>query len=377
MSTQSPLHEVHAELGASFTDFAGWSMPVRYSSELAEHKAVREAAGLFDLSHMGEIEVRGPEAALALDYAMIGNLSGVKVGRARYTMLCHSTGGVLDDLVVYRLAEQRFLVVANAGNAAVVAAELRDRADGFSAEVDDRSAEFALIAVQGPRSPEIVSSVLDSIELDGGLPDLKYYAAAPAVVRGHELLLARTGYTGEDGFELYVPPAEAADVWRLLTEAGQSHGLLPAGLACRDTLRLEAGMPLYGNELTVRLTPFEAGLGRLVKFEKPGDFVGRSALEKHRDDLAGGPSERVLIGLRGNGRRAPRHGYRILNGSGEDATEIGEVTSGALSPTLGYPVAMAYVDSAHREPGGTLYVDIRGRFEPVEVVSPPFYKRSA
>lgn len=377
MSIQSPLHEVHAELGASFTDFAGWSMPVRYSSELAEHRAVREAAGLFDLSHMGEIEVRGPEAALALDHAMVGNLSGVKVGRARYTMLCHSTGGVLDDLVVYRLAEQRFLVVANAGNVAVVAAELRDRADGFSADVDDRSAEFALIAVQGPRAPEIVGSVLDGIELDGGLPALKYYASAPAVVRGHELLLARTGYTGEDGFELYVPPAEAAGVWRILTEAGQPHGLLPAGLACRDTLRLEAGMPLYGNELTVRLTPFEAGLGRLVKFEKPGDFVGRVALEKHRDDLAEKPGERVLIGLKGSGRRAPRHGYRVLDGSGAHAREIGEVTSGALSPTLGYPIAMAYVDPAHREPGGTLYVDIRGRVEPVEVVAPPFYQRSA
>ncbi|SFO90085.1 aminomethyltransferase [Amycolatopsis arida] len=368
MTRQSPLHEVHAALDASFTDFAGWSMPLRYRSELAEHKAVREAAGIFDLSHMGELEVRGPEAAGALDHALVGNLSGVKPGRARYTMLCHDTGGVLDDLVVYRLAEDRYLVVANASNTAVVASELRDRAHGYSAEVVDSSADTALIAVQGPRAAEIVGGVLDSVELEGGLPALKYYASTPAVVRGHELLLARTGYTGEDGFELFVPAAEAADVWRVLTEAGEPHGLRPAGLASRDTLRLEAGMPLYGNELTVRTTPFDAGLGRVVKFDKPGDFVGRAALEKRRDE----PDRRVLVGLRGAGRRAPRHGYRVLDGE----REVGEVTSGALSPTLGHPIAMAYVNAGLREPGTALSVDVRGRTEPVEVVALPFYSRA-
>ncbi|WP_158887710.1 glycine cleavage system aminomethyltransferase GcvT [Amycolatopsis anabasis] len=363
MSKQSPLHEVHTELGALFTDFAGWSMPVRYSSELAEHKAVREAAGLFDLSHMAEIEVTGSEAALALDHALVGNLSKLKAGRARYTMLCHSSGGVLDDLVVYRLAEEKFLVVANAGNAAVVAVELRDRADGFTAEVTDRSAEFALIAVQGPKSAEIVGSVTDA-----DLTELKYYASVPAIVKGHHVLLARTGYTGEDGFELYVPAAEAAEVWAVLTEAGQPHGLVPAGLACRDTLRLEAGMPLYGNELSVKLTPFEANLGRVVKFDKLGDFVGKAALAGHRD----AERERVLVGLKGTGRRAPRHGYKVLH----SGAEVGEITSGALSPTLGYPIAMAYVPPALSEPGTTLSVDIRGRVEQVEVVALPFYKRS-
>ncbi|WP_020666671.1 glycine cleavage system aminomethyltransferase GcvT [Amycolatopsis nigrescens] len=363
MSTLSPLNDVHAELGATFTDFAGWSMPVRYGSELAEHKAVREAAGLFDLSHMAEIEVSGPEAALALDHALVGNLSSVKVGRARYSMLCRANGGVLDDLVVYRLEDRKFLVVANAGNAAVVAVELRDRADGYSAEVLDRSADTALIAVQGPHSAAIVTEVTGA-----DLTELKYYASMPAVVRGHEVLLARTGYTGEDGFELYVPAAEAPDVWRILTEAGAPHGLLPAGLACRDTLRLEAGMPLYGNELSIEQTPFEANLGRVVKFEKPGDFVGRAALAEHRDAAR----ERVLVGLKGTGRRAPRHGYRVLAGE----TEVGEVTSGALSPTLGYPIAMAYVPPALSEPGTSLSVDIRGRVEPVEVVATPFYKRT-
>ncbi|MEY7974009.1 glycine cleavage system aminomethyltransferase GcvT [Saccharomonospora xinjiangensis] len=367
----TPLHEVHAELGASFTEFAGWSMPVRYSSELAEHRAVREAAGQFDLSHMGEIEVTGAEAARALDYALIGNLSGVKVGRARYTMLCDTDGGVLDDLVVYRLAEERFLVVANAGNAALVSKELRERSEQFDATVTDVGDRTALIAVQGPASAAIVAEA-SGAELD----ELRYYASMRATVAGHEVLLARTGYTGEDGFELFVGTGDSADgsgdgtapavaVWRRLAEAGASHGLVPAGLACRDTLRLEAGMPLYGNELTAARTPFHANLGKVVKFDKPGDFVGRAALER-----AGEPDV-VLVGLRGEGRRAPRHGYRVLHGD----REVGEITSGALSPTLGHPIAMAYVTADVAEPGTALSVDIRGRTADVEVVSLPFYRR--
>jgi aminomethyltransferase len=362
MTKKSPLHEVHEGLRALFTDFAGWQMPVRYSSELAEHKAVREAAGLFDLSHMGEIEVAGPEAGQALDYSFIGNLDSVKVGRARYSMICAETGGVLDDLVTYRLEDEKFLVVANAGNAPLVARELTERVAHFDAEVRDRSAEFALIAVQGPKSAEIVGAVTDA-----DLGALKYYASVPANVKGHEILLARTGYTGEDGFELYVPATEAAEVWRILTEAGEPHGLLPAGLACRDTLRLEAGMPLYGNELSVDLTPFDARFDKMVKFEKP-DFVGKAALAERRD----AERERALVGLRGTGRRAPRHGYPVLDGE----SPVGEITSGALSPTLGYPIAMAYVPPALSEPGTELNVDIRGRVQPVEVVALPFYSRS-
>ncbi|MFD5095223.1 glycine cleavage system aminomethyltransferase GcvT [Amycolatopsis thailandensis] len=363
MSKETSLHGVHKGLGALFTDFAGWSMPIRYSSELAEHKAVRETAGLFDLSHMAEIEVTGPQAADTLDFALVGNLSGVKPGRARYTMICDENGGVLDDLVVYRLEDEKFLVVANAGNAAVVAEALAERVSGFDAVVDNKSEDVALIAVQGPKAVEILGAVTDA-----DLGALKYYASVPAVVKGHDVLLARTGYTGEDGFELYVPAGEAPAVWRILTEAGEPHGLLPAGLACRDTLRLEAGMPLYGNELSLQLSPFEAGLGRVVKFEKPNDFVGKAALE----ELSKKDVPRVRVGLKGAGRRAPRHGYTVLSGE----TEIGEVTSGALSPTLGYPIAMAYVDREHSEPGTELSVDIRGRIEPVEVVALPFYSRA-
>lgn len=363
MSTPSPLHDVHAELGASFTDFAGWAMPVRYDSELAEHHAVRQAAGLFDLSHMGEIEVTGPEAARALDHALVGNLSTVAVGRARYSMLCADDGGVLDDLVVYRLDEERYLVVANAANAEVAANALTERAAAFDAKVMNASADNALIAVQGPRSAEILRRLT---EADVG--SLKYYASMPATVAGIDLLLARTGYTGEDGFELYCAPAQASDLWRALLEAGRPHRLLPAGLACRDTLRLEAGMPLYGHELSTELTPFEAGLGRVVKFEKEADFVGRAALLARKES---GPRQ-VLVGLKGEGRRAPRAGYAVLDPAGE--TEIGQVTSGALSPTLGYPVAMAYVRPEHSEPGTPLFVDVRGKTTPVEVVALPFYR---
>jgi len=364
MSIPSPLHEVHKQLGASFTDFAGWSMPLRYGSELSEHRAVRDAAGLFDLSHMGEIELTGPEAARALDYAMVGNLSGVKVGRARYTVICDADGGVLDDLVVYRLGDDHYMVVANASNAEVVARELVARADGYLVEVADKSRDCALIAVQGPRSVDIVDTVCVA-----DLDSLPYYGSTPTRIAEHDVLLARTGYTGEDGFEVYADVAHATDVWAALFEAGQQYGLLPTGLACRDTLRLEAGMALYGNELTVDTNPFDAGLGRGVKFDKPADFVGRSALQAKRD--AGSTS--TLVGLSGTGRRAARHGYAVLS---EDGKEVGTVTSGALSPTLGHPIAMAYVAPELSEPGTTLAVDIRGTAAPVEVVKLPFYKRS-
>ncbi|PWW62691.1 glycine cleavage system aminomethyltransferase GcvT [Actinokineospora spheciospongiae] len=365
MSTPSPLHAVHEALGASFTDFAGWAMPLRYGSELAEHKAVRTAAGLFDLSHMGEIELTGPEAAAALDYALVGKLSAVKPGRARYTMICAESGGVLDDLVVYRLAEDRYLVVANASNAALVAAELVSRAAAFDVEVVDRSAQTALIAVQGPNSAAIVREVTGA-DLDA----LPYYAGVAATAAGHDVLLARTGYTGEDGFELYVDGALAPDVWRALSAAGEGRGLVPAGLACRDTLRLEAGMPLYGNELTAELTPFDAALGRVVKFDK-GDFVGRAALERRRDADV---EDKVLVGLVTTGKRAPRPGYAVLDAAGN---RVGTVTSGALSPTLGHPVALAYVPVAASAPGTALSVDVRGTALPVEVVELPFYQRPA
>jgi aminomethyltransferase len=351
------------------TSFAGWLMPLRYGSEIAEHRAVRGAAGLFDLSHMGEITVRGPGAGAALDYALTGHPSALKPGRARYTMICAPDGGILDDLIVYRLDETEFLVVANAANTGVVATAIRDRASGHAAQVQDRTEDYALIALQGPHAARILAP-LTSIPLD----DVRYYASQHAVVAGREVLLARTGYTGEDGFELFTAPADAEPMWSALAGAGGTDGLVPAGLAARDTLRLEAGMPLYGSELGTGVTPFDAGLGRVVVFDKPGDFVGRAALAAR----AQGAPQRVLAGLISGSRRVPRHGYGVL----WDGQPCGTITSGAPSPTLGVPIAMAYLDpdtarlAAEETTPSRLAVDVRGSAEPARITSLPFYRRS-
>ncbi|MFF1462459.1 glycine cleavage system aminomethyltransferase GcvT [Streptomyces sp. NPDC058330] len=360
------LDALHRSLGATMTDFAGWDMPLRYASERDEHNAVRTRAGLFDLSHMGEVGVTGPQAAAFLNHALVGNIATVGVGRARYTMIVAEDGGILDDLIVYRLGETEYMVVANAGNAQLVLDTLTERVAGFDAEVRDDRDAYALLAVQGPASPAVLKSVTDA-DLDG----LKYYAGLPGTVAGVPALIARTGYTGEDGFELFVAPEHAERLWKALTEAGAPHGLVPCGLSCRDTLRLEAGMPLYGHELTTALTPFEAGLGRVVKFEKEGDFVGREALRAAAERAETAPP-RKLVGLVARGRRVPRAGFAVVV-AGET---VGEVTSGAPSPTLGKPIAMAYVDAAHAAPGTEgVAVDIRGTHEPYEVVALPFYKR--
>jgi len=360
---ETPLRAAHEALGATLVDFAGWLMPLRYSSEKAEHTAVREKAGLFDLSHMGEIHVLGAQAAALLDHALVGYLSKVAVGRARYTMITDAEGGVLDDLIVYRLADEHYLVVANAANAGTVLAALTERAAGFDARIEDRSAETALIALQGPAAVEILAPLTDA-----DLDEIKYYAGYRHTVAGHPVLLARTGYTGEDGFELFVEPAsDAPAVWDAMLKAGEPHGLMPAGLSSRDTLRLEAGMPLYGQELGRDLTPFDAGQGRVVKFEKEGDFVGREALRRAADR----GRSRKLIGLVGRGRRPVRKGMPVLR----DGVEVGSVTSGAPSPTLGKPIAMAYVDAELDTSEGAFTVDVRGRSEEVDVVGLPFYKR--
>lgn len=367
---RTALFEEHRKLGAAFTDFGGWEMPLKYSSELAEHRAVRTGAGLFDLSHMGEISVSGPEAGEFLDYALVSRLSGVAVGRAKYSLICAPDGGIMDDLISYRLSADRYLVVPNAGNAAVVDRALTERAASFDATVEDRSADTSLIAVQGPSAEAILSGMVSAADRRI-VHGLKYYAACELDVSGVTVLLARTGYTGEDGFELFVPNAQAAALWENLLAAGSASDLQPAGLACRDSLRLEAGMPLYGQELTLETDPYAAGLGGVVALDKPGDFVGRAALEACRENYDAGAG-RVLVGLRGQGRRAARAHYPVLSG---DAT-VGEVTSGALSPTLGYPVALAYVERASATPGDSVFVDVRGKAEPFIVVKPPFYHRA-
>jgi aminomethyltransferase len=367
----TPLHDRHVSLGASFTDFGGWSMPVRYSSDLAEHHAVRTAAGIFDISHMAEFFVTGPGAGAFLDYALAGRLSALVDDQAKYSLVLDADGGIVDDVIVYRHGAERFLVVANAGNRDAVAEALTERAASFEVAIDDATDRIALIAVQGPSSQAILASTPEIADLAGSLDDLRYYRMSHArfTAPGAEPVpidIGRTGYTGEDGFELYVPAASAVAVWDALLRSGEPHGLVPAGLASRDTLRLEAGMPLYGHELTRDIVPAQAGLGRVVAVDKD-DFVGRAGLA-----AVVASDAPVLVGLVSEGKRAGRAGYPVL--SGDDV--VGEVTSGALSPTLGHPIAMAFVAPSVAEPGTELALDVRGTRIPATVTALPFYRRT-
>ncbi|HEX5451792.1 MAG TPA: glycine cleavage system aminomethyltransferase GcvT, partial [Candidatus Limnocylindrales bacterium] len=359
---ETALLAVHRALGARLIDFGGWLMPVQYTGILDEHRAVRERAGLFDLSHMGELFVEGDDAGDALAAALVTDPRSLAIGRAHYSMICAPDGGIIDDLIVYRLGAQRFMVVANAGNAAVVSDELAVRLGRSKAVLDDRSLATSLVAIQGPRAAEVLAS-----QTDVDLASLRYYSIAEGTVAGIPALVARTGYTGEDGFEIFVDWARGPAVWRALQDAGRKAGVVACGLGARDTLRLEAGMPLYGNELDRATNPYEAGLGRVVKLDKPGDFIGRGPLERvARDGIA-----KRLVGLRITGRGIARHGYPVHAGDGR----TGVVTSGTQSPTLGYPIAMAYVAPAAGEPGTILAVEIREARVEAEVVPLPFYRR--
>jgi aminomethyltransferase len=360
----TPLAPEHRALGARMVEFGGWEMPLSYSGIIEEHRAVRARAGLFDLSHMGELFVEGPEAAPALAYALTTNPTALAVGRAQYSMICYSSGGVLDDLIVYRLAEERFMIVANASNAPAVSDELAERIAGYRVVLDDRSLTTGLVAIQGPRSVDILQPLTD-VELAAQ----RYYSIAEGQVAGVPALIARTGYTGEDGFEVFSDVSQIVPVWRTMLASGRPNGLIPVGLGARDTLRLEAGMPLYGNELGPDSTPFEAGLGRVVKLDKEGDFVGRAALARA---FAEGPRKQ-LVGLVLRGRGIARHGYEVFAAG----ARVGTVTSGTMSPTLNEAIAMAYVPPSSAAAGTIVEVGVRDQKVPAEVVPLPFYKRPA
>jgi aminomethyltransferase len=360
---ETPLASRHEALHARMIEFSGWRMPVQYTSILEEHRAVRERAGLFDLSHMGELLVEGPEAGQALAAAVVTNPPALAIGRAHYSMICAADGGIIDDLIIYRLAEARFMVVANAGNAQTVSDALAERLEGARAVLDDQSLATGLAAIQGPRSVDVLRPLTD-VDLDA----LRYYAIAEGTVAGMPAQVARTGYTGEDGFEIFVETDRIGELWDVLLAAVHAVDGLPVGLGARDTLRLEAGMPLYGNELDRATTPFDAGLGRVVKLDKPADFIGRAALERAAAD---GPKKR-LVGLTIEGRGIARHGYPVH--AAERRT--GVVTSGTQSPTLGVPIAMAYVLPTDGEIGTSLDVEIRDARVPARVIPLPFYRRT-
>ena len=358
----TPLHDVHVELGARMVPFAGYEMPVQYTSILDEHRTVRSAVGLFDLSHMGEVEVSGPEALAFVRYAVVSDPGTLEPGQAQYSMLCTEEGGIIDDLILYRV-EDGYLMVCNASNREAVVAhlqQLQGRGD-FDATIEDRSDRTALLAPQGPRAAELLATLTD-LELAG----LANYHSMRGRVAGVECLVARTGYTGEDGFELFCDARRAVGLWHALTEAGTGLGLRPCGLGSRDTLRLEAGMPLYGNELDLTVNPYEANLGRVVKMEK-GEFVGRAALSAVQQT---GP-RRKLVGLVMRDSAIARHGYPVQVAG----DPVGVVTSGSLSPTLDERIAMAYLPAQEASVGGEVAVVVREQPHPAEQVKLPFYRR--
>jgi glycine cleavage system T protein (aminomethyltransferase) len=357
------LHVEHIGLGAKMVPFAGWDMPVQYRSGiLEEHRAVRTAAGLFDVSHMGELDVRGPDALALVQRLMTNDASKIEIGQAQYTVMCREDGGAIDDCIVYRFAD-RFMIVVNASNREKDRDWVLQHASGRDVEVRDISDDVGLIALQGPRAQSILAKLTET-DLDA----IAYYHFGEGVVAGVESVVSRTGYTGEDGFELYLTAASAPAVWRALLDAGRDDGLIPAGLGARDSLRLEVGYALYGNDLDESRTPLEAGLGWVVKLDRP-DFIGRSALVKQKEE---GVREK-LAGFVLKERGFPRHGYAV-RWKGERA---GEITSGVLSPTLGVGVGLAYLPAGGTKAGTPLEIEVRDKLTPAEVVRPPFYKEGS
>ena len=374
---RSPLYDRHVALGAEMRDVGGHELPFRYTSELEEHRAVREAVGLFDLSLMGEIRVSGPDAASFLAHTLISAIKPIALGKAKYTMIVQEDGGIIDDLIVYRLGVNEFMLVNNAGNMIEVYDTLRERVGGYDVEVIDRSSEIALIAVQGPKAAKLLRRVVP-VDSHGTLDALRYYSCTSLEVAGVEMIVARTGYTGEDGFEVFPPAERGAEVWDALLAAGGAVenpedpaddgadlGVRPCGLLCRDILRLEAGMPLYGRELTRERTPLEAGLKSVMGPTK-GNFIGRNALVNQPQP------QQMLVGLQIEGKVAPERGAVLRDA---DGNEVGEITSTKVSPTFGYPIAFAYVDRWLGSKGTELTLDVEGEQRTATVVPTPFYNR--
>lgn len=358
---RTPLYDLHVRLGARMVPFAGWEMPVQYSGVVAEHKNVRNAAGLFDLSHMGEFEITGAQAEEFLNHTLTNNVSRLAVGQAQYTLIPYTDGTIADDAILYRL-EDRYLLVVNASCREKDLEWMEHEKLGYPAAVlRDASSETALVAVQGPNSERIVSQVTEE-----DVAGLRYYHAMATEVCGVSALVARTGYTGEDGFEIFLDPSSAEAIWNCLQDAGSGFGLLPAGLGARDTLRLEASMALYGHEISEQTNPIEAGLGWAVKLDK-GDFVGREALEREKKL---GPA-RKLVGFELVDRGVPRADQPIA----KNGEQVGFVTSGTHSPTLNKPIGMGYVPTRYSKPGTEIEILIRERLVRAVVVAMPFYKR--
>jgi aminomethyltransferase len=365
---RTPLHGWHVEHGGRMVDFAGWSMPVQYGSIVEEHLATRKAAGVFDVSHMARLRFDGQDAAAFLDRLLTRRVSDMAPGRIRYSLVTNDQGGILDDVLVYHLetpdGRRYHLLVVNASNRQKIVDFFRQRGEAVGdVEMQDRTETTAMISVQGPAAVQIVAPLVKA-----KVGDLGYYCGVVTEQFGRPCTVSRTGYTGEDGFELIVRAEDALDVWKNIFRAGRELGVAAAGLGARDTLRLEAGMPLYGHELSEQIDPYQAGLGFAVNL-KDRAFPGCEALARLK---AAGPL-RVRVGFEVSGRRVPREHYGVYR----DQQPVGEITSGTFSPTLQKSIAMAYVRPESSAPGTELLVDVRGRREPARIVPLPFYQRSA
>ena len=360
---KTPLNQIHRQLGARMVDFGGWDMPVQYSGVIAEHKAVRTTAGLFDVSHMGEIEVSGPQAFDFLQYATTNDVASLTDGQVQYTALCYETGGVVDDLTLYRFAADRYLLCVNASNSDKDFAWLQDllkKSNYTDLTLINRSAEYAQLALQGPVAANILAKLTST-----NLSAIKFYRFEEGEVAGFKTIISRTGYTGEDGFELYCATADGASLWQALMKVGESLGLQPIGLGARDTLRLEKAYALYGHEITAEIMPIEARLAWITKLKK-GNFIGRDAMLKAKE--AG--LSRKLIALTLTVSGVPREGYPVFSGD----RKVGYVTSGTMSPTLKKGIALALIEAAVADSGEPLEIGIRKRQMPTERTSLPFVK---
>jgi len=356
---RTPLYDRHVALGGKMVPFAGFEMPVQYSAGItAEHRAVREACGLFDVSHMGEFIVRGPDALELVQRISVNDAAKIEVGQAQYSAMCLDSGCVIDDLIIYRF-DDRYMLVVNAANLDKDWAWVSEQAGGLDVQLENASDRIALLAFQGPAAREVLRP-LASIDVD----EVRYYRFREGRVAGADAVISGTGYTGEDGFELYLAAEDAPPVWDALLAAGADVGILPAGLGARDSLRLEVGYALYGNDLDEDHTTLESGLGWVTKLDK-GEFVGREALSAQKE--AG--VARRLVGLRLTGKGFPRPGYDIVS----DGGVVGRVTSGTVSPTLGYGIALGYVPTELSKPDTQLQIDVRGRLVDAVVQRPPFY----
>ena len=360
---RTPLYQRHVAVGGKIVPFAGFEMPVQYQTGIiAEHTAVRETAGLFDVSHMGEFIVRGPQALDLVQYVTVNDASKIEVGQAQYSAMCLESGGIIDDLLIYRFAD-RFMLVVNAANRAKDLEWIRQHADTFDVELEDASEVTALIALQGPAAREILQPLTKP-----DVNSIEYYRFSEGEVANVPAVISGTGYTGEDGFELYTAAEDAPKVWDALLRTGSSHGLIPAGLGARDSLRLEMGYSLYGNDLDENHTTFESGLGWITKLDKD-NFVGRDALIAQKENGVA----RRLVGMKLEGRAFPRPGYPIvLNGEA-----VGQITSGTMSPSLGVGIALGYVPSEMARIDTVLQIDVRGRLADGRVQRPPFYTDSS